>query len=194
MINRLRRGEEVSLEEAMAAGLKQATAERLIARGAQPKRVPPRGARPGRTQEQRDAEAMSISRAAAGYAAGVQIRSGGRLGNDPFNLAARIVRAPAQDNNQKALAYLIRKEAEAKARKELRRAKAAAAAREAAQYGKQGGRLIRRPTTTSLASGLLSNISSGGINKKNKSRKPPRSSLSPTYVLPDQDMVMNEEA
>ena len=176
MINRLRRGEEVSLEEAMAAGLKQATAERLIARGAQPKRVPPRGARPGRTQEQRDAEALSISRAAAGYAAGVQIRSGGRLGNDPFSLAARIVRAPATDNNQRALAYLIRKQAESDARKALRRAKAEAAAREAGQYGKQGGRLIRRPTTTSLASGFLNNLSSGAVSKK-KSKKN-RSSLS----------------
>lgn len=161
MINRLRRGEQVSLEEAMAAGLKRATAERLIARGAQPKRVPPRGARPTRTAEQRDAEAISISRAAAGFAAGAQIRAGGRLGNDPFRLASRIVRAPAQDNNQRALAYLIRKEAAAKARKQLRRARAEAAAREAGRYGRQGGRVVRRPTTTGMASSLL-----GGLSKK----------------------------
>lgn len=179
MINRLRRGEEVSLEEAMAAGLKQATAERLIARGAQPRRVPPRGARPGRTQEQRDAEATTISRAAAGYAAGLQIRSDGRLGNDPFQLAARLIRAPATDSNTAAVAYVLRKEAAARARKAARQAKAEAAARYARSIGKQAGAVMRRPTTASRASSLLNNLSNGVAKKKKKGKKPKRSSLSP---------------
>lgn len=187
MYNRIRRGEEVTVEEAVAAGLKRSTAERLIARGAQPKPVPPRGARPGRTAEQRDAEAMSISRAAAGYAAGVQIRAGGRLGNDPFRLASRLVRAPAMDNNQRALAYLIRRDAEAKARRQLRRAGEKSSAREARQFGgKQGGRVGRVRSTQSLATGMLGGLSggsiqSGGIQKK-KNKGPKKSSLSPVYM------------
>jgi hypothetical protein len=186
MINRLRRGEQVSLEEAMAAGLKQATAERLIARGAQPRRVPPRGARPARTQAQRDAEATTISRAAAGYAAGVQIRSGGRLGNDPYQLAARLIRAPATDSNTAAVAYVLRKEAAARARKAARQAETAAAARYARSVSKQAGSLMRRPTTVSQATGLLNNLRNG-IAKQKKGKKPQRSSLSP-------QVFMNEEA
>lgn len=163
MMNRIRRGEEVTVEEAVAAGLKQATAERLIARGAQPKPVPPRGARPRRSAEQRKAEVTAISRAAAGFAAGVVVRSGGALGSDPFRLAAKLVRAPSTTDNQRALEYILRRQAAIDARAAARReAGASSAARRLGHVA--GGRVIarRKPTISSAASSTLSNLSRRG--------------------------------
>lgn len=148
MMNRIRRGDtSVTVEEAVAAGLRRETAERLIAAGAQPRPVPPRGARPGRTDAQRAAEVTAISRSAAGFAAGVQVRARpgtlGSLDGDTFRLAARLVRARSTDSNTRALASVIRQQAVVDARRAARRARGAdRRARSAANIS--SGRISRR--------------------------------------------------
>ena len=121
MLNRFRRGERenITLAEAVAAGLRPETAQRLVTgalvlppapvRGVQPAQLV--GANRGRTPEQRATEAMALARATAAFAARAQVNNVSTLAGtntDPLVLASAIVREPLRMTHSEALANVLK--------------------------------------------------------------------------------------
>jgi hypothetical protein len=69
MVNAMRNGQRFSVDELMAAGIKREKAEVLARDGLPPRRPPPKGKRPNRTQADRKAEALKLMASSACAAA-----------------------------------------------------------------------------------------------------------------------------
>ena len=173
ILNRFRRGEAVPRHEALAAGMKPATVDRLIRLGVNA--FPSRGRVPrrkARSDRQVAKEATSIARAAASFVASAQVRSGGQIQGNSLSLASAVTRAPASQTGREALRTVVQHKARIAARKAAVRIRRA---HQLAVLATGGGRDIarssgaRRPRRTgpgSRASSVLTEM-----NRMNNQRQ-----------------------